>query len=102
MRRIALVALVTASMVVMGAGAAFAGEVTGNGKSLKDEGGSLNGHSICSFSGLNDEYYIGGDTTANRTQSWGQVDKDTRAFLTSIGFHPGDACNPTQAAAPPH
>jgi len=27
-------------------------------------------------------------------QAWGQLDQEVRAFLASIGLHPGDACKP--------
>jgi hypothetical protein len=30
-------------------------------------------------------------------QSWGQIDKETRALLTSIGMNPGIACNPNKS-----
>jgi hypothetical protein len=53
------------------AGAAFAGEVTGNGDNTPigaAPDNDLHAHSICSFSGLNDEYYRDGDTSAPRTQ----------------------------------
>ncbi|MBA2467540.1 MAG: hypothetical protein H0V46_08055 [Sphingomonas sp.] len=33
---------------------AQAGEITGNGKSLKNPDGTLNGNSLCAFSGRND------------------------------------------------
>ena len=33
---------------------ATAGEITGNGKSLKNPDGTLNGNSLCAFSGRND------------------------------------------------
>jgi hypothetical protein len=55
MKRSLLVAVLAALMVTaIGASAAFAGEITGNGKSLKNDDGTLNGHSACAFSGLND------------------------------------------------
>lgn len=100
MKRSFLVVVLAALLVMaMGASAALAGEVTGNGKSLKNDDGSLNGHSICAFSGLNDTY--SGDPAVpdedgfTRTQNWGQLDKATKEFLTSIGLNPGVACNPT-------
>lgn len=101
MRRSLLTAVLAALLVMaMGASAAFAGEITGNGKSLKNEDGTLNGHSACAFSGFNDTY--SGDPEVPdsdgffRTQSWGQIDKEVRDdFLTPNGFHPGMACNPT-------
>ena len=30
---------------------------------------------------------------AEHVQSWGQIPKDVRDFLSTIGEHPGDACN---------
>lgn len=107
MRRSLLVAVLAAFLVMaLGASAAFAGEVTGNGKSLKNDDGSLNGHSICAFSGLNDTYSGDPDVPDadgfTRTQNWGQVDPAFRAFLTSLGFNPGVACNPIKGAAAPH
>jgi hypothetical protein len=33
---------------------AIAGEITGNGKTLKNPDGTLNGNSLCAFSGQND------------------------------------------------
>ena len=85
----------------LGANVAFAGEITGNGKSLKQDDGTLHGRSICAFSGLNDAY--SGDPNVpdedgfTRTQNWGQVSKDGKVFLTSIGSNPGVACNPTKS-----
>jgi hypothetical protein len=96
-RRLAIVAA-TALTLTVGANAALAGEVTGNGKSLKTNDGGLNGKSICAYSGLNDSY--SGDPTVPdaqgffRTQNWGQLPLAVRAFLASIGDHPGDACKP--------
>jgi hypothetical protein len=85
----------------LGANAALAGEVTGNGKSLKNADGTLNGRSACAFSGLNDTF--SGDPGVPdadgffRTQSWGQLAFSVRAFLRSIGGHPGRACNPAKS-----
>lgn len=89
-------ALILSAFAVSG----HAGEITGNGKSLKNEDDSLNGRSECAFSGLNDTY--SGDPTVPdedgffRTQSWGQLSKAVRDFLRSIGVHPGVACNPSK------
>ncbi|HEX9848614.1 MAG TPA: hypothetical protein VGB33_09365 [Acidimicrobiia bacterium] len=100
MKRSLLVAVLAALMVTaIGASAAFAGEITGNGKSLKNDDGTLNGHSACAFSGLNDTST--GDPEGPdadgffRTQSWGQIPKEVRDFVGTVGLHPGDACNPT-------
>lgn len=48
--------------------------------------------SICSFSGLGDGEDDPGRTAAH-VQNWGQIPKDGRDFLSTIGFHPGDSCN---------
>ncbi len=86
-------------MLSAGATAAAAGEITGNGKSLKNPDGTLNGASVCAFSGLNDTY--SGDPTVPdadgffRTQNWGQIPQAVRAILATMGLHPGQACNPT-------
>lgn len=88
MRRIA-VALCAVSLVGLTSGTAFAGEVTGNGKSLEP----LKGRSICAYSGLNDNP-AGSPTDGpgGRTQSFGQ---DVRGgFIDPRQFNPGDACNP--------
>jgi hypothetical protein len=86
-------------MGVLGTNVAFAGEVTGSGKSLKNEDGSLQGKSICAFSGLNDNYIAGeplpDEDGFTRTQSWGQVSKEDKIVLTASGVSPGNSCNPT-------
>jgi hypothetical protein len=62
-------ALVAAAVLGVGTGTAFAGEVNGNGEYIagSDEA-PLHGKSECAYSGLNDEYYVGGDKSAPRTQ----------------------------------
>jgi hypothetical protein len=74
----------------LSAGAVLAGEVTGNGDATPIADGQAN--SICSFSGLNDGEPPPG-RTAEHVQNWGQITQADRDFLTTIGFHPGDACN---------
>ena len=98
------VAVSAAALVLsLSAGAALAGEITGNGKILKLEDGTLHGRSECAFSGQEDLQFL--DEEGNplpeptkgdpgHAQSWGQIPKDGRDFLTSIGFNPGLACNP--------
>jgi hypothetical protein len=92
------VALSAATIVGAGAAVAGAGEITGNGKSLQIAPHTLHGASICAFSGLNDTY--SGDPSVpdedgfTRTQNWGQLPKDAKAFLTSIGENPGVSCKP--------
>ena len=90
------VVLALAGLVSMGAGGAFAGEITGNGKSLKNDDGTLNGKSECAFSGREDDP-ASGDFRGTIAQSWGQLPKAVRDFLTSIGRSPGVACNPKKS-----
>lgn len=96
-RRLAIVAA-TALTLTVGANAALAGEVTGNGKSLKTNDGGLHGKSICAYSGLNDTYSGDPDVPDAggffRTQNWGQLPLWLRAILAAGGDHPGDACRP--------
>ena len=101
-----ILALAAATLVAsLSAGAVAAGEITGNGK-LKD----VNGHSACAFSGQEDlQWDLDDGNTMPRppativkgfpshAQSWGQIPKADREFLTSIGHNPGIACNPTRA-----
>ena len=53
------------------------------------------------FSGQEDLQYTDPPQSAVHAQSWGQIQipgltrKETRDFLTSIGFDPGISCNPT-------
>jgi hypothetical protein len=89
-----------------GAGTAFAGEVTGNGKPLWTNGTdwnaehTLHGASACAFSGQEDLQFTASpdyDPNAGHAQSWGQIPKVDRDFLTTIGSNPGIACNPTKS-----
>lgn len=95
--RIAL-ALGAATMIVtLSAGSVLAGEVTGNGRSLKTEDGKwgtgLHSRSFCAFSGQNDN-----PTSTNpmnpggRVQSYGYsvVKEGLKAFAPS----PSVGCNP--------
>lgn len=86
------------AVAALGTGAANAGEVTGNGKDLKDSDGHLKGASICAFSGLNDTYSgdpeVPDEEGFTRTQNWGQLSPEMKALFTSFGFHPGQACKP--------
>ena len=88
------VAACAATVLGLLATGAFAGEITGNGKSLKNPDGTLNGRSECAYSGQEDGPVPGG----SNAQSWGQIPKAVRDFLTTIGLNPGIACNPTKAA----
>ena len=98
------VAVCAAVLGAFGAGAAFAGESTGNGRYINgtDEA-PLHGNSNCAYSGQNPEGLL--DPTdpnyePGRVQNWGHIGQDGRAFLTSIGLNPGIACNPTKATGP--
>jgi hypothetical protein len=92
--------LLTFCILSMGVSAAFAGEITGNGKSLKQPDGTLHGRSACAFSGREDEP---GDPLFRGliAQSWGQINKAVRDMLATMGLHPGTACNPTRAGGEP-
>jgi hypothetical protein len=103
MRSSAAVFACVAAAAALGAGAASAGEITGNGQ-LKP----VNGKSICAYSGQEDlQWYTSDDDTTLRTdptkgdpshsQNWGQIPKDGRDFLTSVGANPGISCNPTKS-----
>jgi hypothetical protein len=85
-------------IVVMSAGVALAGEVTGSGvRSNQNQGMSW-----CSFSGLNDDP-LGLDPAngpAGTSQSYGQ---EIRLGLVSPSeLNPGLACNPTRTFLPPN
>jgi len=88
--RLGIAVSAAAVVLSLSASAAFAGEITGNGKSLEP----LHANSICAYSGLNDDP-LGLDPAngpAGRVQSWGQLPKATRVYLTSIGVNPGMEC----------
>ena len=94
MRRPLAVAACLAAVVGTGAGSAFAGEITGNGKFTP-----VHDHiaaSICSFSGREDGDPPG-DPTPNQPQTphhvWFGVD------LFPPPGDPGTSCNPTRATA---
>lgn len=87
--------LLLAGIFAMGANAAVAGEVDGKGNPIP---GGANGKSECSFSGQQDDPVMdAGFFRGDRVQSWGQIPKMLRDFLTSIGSHPGAACNPKKS-----
>ena len=86
--RLGLAVSVAAVALSLTAGAAFAGEITGNGKTLEP----LHANSICAYSGQNDDPT--GINPENgppgRTQSYGQ---DVRkGFIKPQDFNPGAAC----------
>jgi hypothetical protein len=91
------VAICAASILALAATGAIAGEITGNGKWIAGSPDApLNGKSACAYSGQEDD-----PTTGQNAQSWGQIPKAVRAFLTLIGMNPGISCNPTKATAEP-
>jgi hypothetical protein len=102
-----LLVVIGATIIALGvtAGVASAGEITGNGKLL-----NVNGRSACAFSGQEDLQFYEDDADTilkvaptkgdpGHAQSWGQIPKDTRDFLSTIGLHPGTACNPNRGGA---
>jgi hypothetical protein len=91
----------------LGATAALAGEITGNGTVLKTDAGKwptgLHGRSLCAYSGQEDLQFLDEDGNPlpethrgepGHAQSWGQIPKEFRDFLTSVGENPGLSCNP--------
>ena len=97
MRRIFAVAVCAAAVTGLGAGSAFAGEITGNGKWIAGkEEAPLHGKSACAYSGVNDNYVLGNDIPDEdgftRTQSWGQVVRNAGP-LGGAAF----GCNPNRA-----
>lgn len=94
---VGLASLATA-LFLLGTSVASAGEVTGNGKDLKDDDGHLNGKSECAFSGQQDDAEAdAGLFKGDRTQSWGQLFKFLKDAIKAGGGHPGGACNPTKS-----
>ena len=77
-------------VAAVGAGSAFAGEVTGKGDRTPVADYVMK--SICAFSGQNDGEPPPG-RTAEHVQNWGQTPKEERDVIATEGFHPGDACN---------
>ena len=95
--RLSVAACATALLSLV-ASAALAGEITGNGKSLKNPDGTLNGKSACAFSGRQDNFEEDEGLFKNMlTQSWGQLFKELKAVFP----HPGNACNPTKSEGEP-
>ena len=86
MRRGILALVVVLVTAAVGAGSAFAGEITGNDKPTA---APANANSECSFSGLDDP----DDDGFVHTQNWGQLSTEQREFLASIGVAPWTLCN---------
>ncbi len=90
MRRLAVMVVSVALFVGVGASAAFAGEVNGNGGPAQ---GLSHANSICSASGLEDGSEPGTVAGPGNTQNWGSIPKEVRDFLRTIGEYPGESCN---------
>jgi hypothetical protein len=90
-RKSTLAALLGAVAVTgASAGAAFAGEVTGNGKPTA---GTTHANSICVFSGKNDDPAApldGPNGPGGPSQSYGQENR--LGLIDPHEFNPGDAC----------
>ena len=86
-RRSGAIGAVVCATWLLGASVSMAGEVNGQGDVVP---GGVTGKSACSFSGLEDH-----PVDPGTVQNWGIIPKVVRDFLTSIGLHPGEACNPT-------
>jgi hypothetical protein len=104
-KRLLAVGLVAAAVAGGNISAAFAGEITGNGKPTA---GPANANSICSFSGKNDHPEAPLDQAAppgpgGPSQSYGQenrlglrdpsADNPGKVGQGVFSFHPGFACN---------
>jgi hypothetical protein len=105
--RLGAVAAVAALVLSLGASTVLAGEITGNGKVLKLEDGGkwgtgLHARSFCAYSGQEDDQFADGGAKGDpaHAQSWGQIPKEFRDFLATIGAHPGQACNPNIGPPP--
>ena len=94
MRQKLLTALCVAVVAGLSAGAASAGEITGNGKPTQ---GPAHANSICVFSGQNDDptapksldLNVAPNGPGGVSQSFGQ---DVKIGLDPHVFNPGDAC----------
>lgn len=87
--------LLVAGILSLGANVSVAGEVDGQGNPIP---GGARGNSECSFSGQQDDPIAdAGFFLGDRVQSWGQIPKWFRDFLTMVGSNPGVACNPKKS-----
>ncbi len=80
--------------LLLSAGPAMAGEITGNGTPTQ---GPAHAHSICAFSGLEDGEGAGFPGPGGAPpQNWGHSKEffgATPAERKASGFQPGDSCN---------
>ena len=94
MRQKFAAAIFAVMLAGLSAGAAFAGEITGNGKPTA---GPAHANSICVFSGKNDhpeaplslDRSVAPDGPGGVSQSFGQ---DVKLGADPHAFNPGDAC----------
>jgi len=106
-KRLIAAAVSAVAVMGLGAGSAFAGEVTGNGQSLKVEnskwGTGLHARSECAFSGQEDDQFLTGNGKGDpaHSQSFGQGVRNTNPAGGLGGFTPGLFCNPTQSSGEP-
>jgi len=102
--RAAVAATASLALMAMAPAAALAGERAGNGQPTP-----IHHHvasSECSFSGLEDQDLDhDGDFDApvvpGVVSNWGVIPKAERDFLATLGYHPGNACNPNGQPPPP-
>jgi len=98
MSRFGVAVSVAAVVLSLSAGAAFAGEVTGNGKPI-----AIHANSSCAYSGLEDDVPGPGTVVPGEVQNWGHV-KDAPVVVAAprgashvtlnFGFGPFDeGCN---------
>jgi hypothetical protein len=93
-KRLLATALCSVAVAGLGANAALAGEITGNGKWVAgSEEAPLHGRSECAYSGQNDEFVLNVPGDWGRTQSWGQIVREVGP-LGGAAF----GCNPNRAA----
>jgi len=78
------------------AGAAFAGEITGNGKYIAgSDSAPLHGNSPCAYSGQEDLQFVEGNGKGvpGHAQSWGQIVRQSGG-VAGIGGAGPNGCNP--------
>ena len=95
-RRIALALSASVLLIILSAGSALAGEVTGSGKATA---GPANANSICVFSGRNDDpdapivldFTLAPNGPGGHTQSWG-TNVSTFGIPGNAPSNPGASC----------
>jgi hypothetical protein len=97
MKKALVGAAICAALILGSSGAAFAGEVGGNGKGTQ---GPDHANSLCVFSGLEDGGdYPGQPAGPGVTQNWGQIPKEFRDQISVNGaarvsfFGDEEGCN---------